>query len=508
MRNPRGTSAYLSVLIILVLSILTLPLLGGGTAAVAANSDWTETGISGISILDMEAVDANTAWAVGYSLTQGFILKTTDGGANWVKQKSVSGIWPAQPFSSISVVDASTAWASGDRNVYKTTDGGTNWNAVYTSEALIEGIPDIGAVDEYNAWAITTDALLNSNIMRTTDGGGTWAVLYTQTVLQGVLSRVSAVDNFNAWVAGGALTNGTVSVSGTVLKTNSMGLLWENVTPSGAPLLMNVQALDASDVWVSGSGVIMHSTDGGATWTTPYTSSGTDFWGLSATGDGIVWASGKTPVLPTGAKIVKTTNNGSTWTSVYSNTLLRHLFCVASVDASKAWAGGGNSTSTGADILRTVKGGDSLPDIAAITPPYALVGDTVTISGSDFGATRGTSKVLFSGAEAASYTSWSSNAITVTVPSDSGWRQGGHGGHFGGDLQSRGLPGGPSRHGDIRHPQFEHAAHFIRRAPHHRKRLPARRDSEHGERHRRDRGIQCHHHIPERTDVFRRPLRR
>ena len=44
----------------------------------------------------------------------------------------------------------------------------------------------------------------------------------------------------------------------------------------------------------------------------------------------------------------------------------------------------------------------------------------MTISGSDFGATRGTSKVFFNGVEAASYTSWSNGAIAVTVPAGVG----------------------------------------------------------------------------------------
>jgi hypothetical protein len=56
------------------------------------------------------------------------------------------------------------------------------------------------------------------------------------------------------------------------------------------------------------------------------------------------------------------------------------------------------------------------PSITSLSPPSGAVGISVTITGTNFGATQGTSTVSFNGT-AATPTSWSSSSITVPVPS-------------------------------------------------------------------------------------------
>jgi IPT/TIG domain len=56
-----------------------------------------------------------------------------------------------------------------------------------------------------------------------------------------------------------------------------------------------------------------------------------------------------------------------------------------------------------------------LPSIASLSPNSGNIGDSVTIGGSNFGATQGTSTVTFNGA-AANVTSWNATQIIVTVP--------------------------------------------------------------------------------------------
>src|SRR5436190_9537346 len=79
-------------------------------------------------------VDANTGYAVGDSgYSANIILKTSDGGLNWVTQmRQVSG---TAPLTSVSFVNANTGFVSGCGNysimysghvLYKTTNGGLN----------------------------------------------------------------------------------------------------------------------------------------------------------------------------------------------------------------------------------------------------------------------------------------------------------------------------------------------------------------------------------------------
>ena len=57
------------------------------------------------------------------------------------------------------------------------------------------------------------------------------------------------------------------------------------------------------------------------------------------------------------------------------------------------------------------------PDIIGITPNNGGIGGTVTINGTSFGATQGSSSVLFNGGAATSITSWSNTQIVAVVPS-------------------------------------------------------------------------------------------
>lgn len=56
------------------------------------------------------------------------------------------------------------------------------------------------------------------------------------------------------------------------------------------------------------------------------------------------------------------------------------------------------------------------PTIASLTPASGLVGAPITITGTNFGATQGTSTVSFNGTAAPSITSWSATSIVAVVP--------------------------------------------------------------------------------------------
>jgi hypothetical protein len=63
---------------------------------------------------------------------------------------------------------------------------------------------------------------------------------------------------------------------------------------------------------------------------------------------------------------------------------------------------------------------DADPQIASLSPSRAKLGDTITVNGSNFGGTQGTSTVTFAktggGRVAATVNSWSGAAIQVVIP--------------------------------------------------------------------------------------------
>src|SRR5437660_11364031 len=70
----------------------------------------------------------------------------------------------------------------------------------------------------------------------------------------------------------------------------------------------------------------------------------------------------------------------------------------------------------GAGSSSTGGGGNPSPaSITSLNPASGLVGTSVTITGTNFGATQGTSTVKFNGTTATP-TSWSATSIVVPVP--------------------------------------------------------------------------------------------
>src|SRR6267143_219820 len=56
------------------------------------------------------------------------------------------------------------------------------------------------------------------------------------------------------------------------------------------------------------------------------------------------------------------------------------------------------------------------PSITSLSPTSGAVGASVTITGTNFGTTQGTSTVTFNGTTATAITSWNATTITATVP--------------------------------------------------------------------------------------------
>src|SRR5205085_9274271 len=56
------------------------------------------------------------------------------------------------------------------------------------------------------------------------------------------------------------------------------------------------------------------------------------------------------------------------------------------------------------------------PAVTQLSPTSGPIGSSVTITGTNFGATQGSSTVTFNGTSATSITSWSATSIVALVP--------------------------------------------------------------------------------------------
>jgi hypothetical protein len=111
--------------------------------------------------------------------------------------------------------------------------------------------------------------------------------------------------------------------------------------------------------------------------------------------------------------ILATTNGGATW-SAQSPGSSEYLNAVAFGDAVHGWVVGWNGV-----VLATTNGGlpsAPAPGITKLKPASAKRGALITISGTGFGAARGTNAVKVGGKTCTSYASWSATTISCKVP--------------------------------------------------------------------------------------------
>ena len=74
--------------------------------------------------------DNQTGWTVGWD---GTILKTTNGGENWVSQSIGAGM-----LSSVYFTDNQTGWVTMNATILTTTNGGESWNS--QSSGTVNGL--------------------------------------------------------------------------------------------------------------------------------------------------------------------------------------------------------------------------------------------------------------------------------------------------------------------------------------------------------------------------------
>jgi photosystem II stability/assembly factor-like uncharacterized protein len=266
-------------------------------------ASWKSFGVGAVNVTSVTvAHNSGTLYAL-LSDFPGRVFKTMDGGMNW------SAVWGLQAGASLVVDprDSNTLYAV--RNVYeqnlqksieKSIDGGATWDQVGQA-SFAKAAADLGLqrnygfpgpllVDPRNPDTLYVAAVppdcCRTDIFQSTDGGINWSIT---AMLAGNLAELLVMDPQNS---------ATLYASGayrtTVSKSTDGGVTWtDSALPpeASAPYeddywtMVRVLAVDPQDsnvVYVTGSGGIFKSTDGGTTWVTmnsglaPYICKGSD----------------------------------------------------------------------------------------------------------------------------------------------------------------------------------------------------------------------------------------
>jgi photosystem II stability/assembly factor-like uncharacterized protein len=189
------------------------------------------------------------------------ILRTTDSGQNWNPQTS----YPFAGYTAISFAGPDYGLAIGGSGaIVSTTDGGDVWNTVQEG-MMFTYYRGAFQLDSLWACAIGNGRFLHSMFTITTDG---WQTLDTYLFYiqhngdqEGGLRDVHFFDQSTGCAVGGAATG-----DGVVIRTTDAGASWQTVYWGGDPLYALDFPTPSIGYAVGFNGMALKTTDAGVTW--------------------------------------------------------------------------------------------------------------------------------------------------------------------------------------------------------------------------------------------------
>lgn len=251
-------------------------------------------------------------------------------------------------YDDLRFIDDENGWTVNSRgNLFGTTDGGDTWTQLYdaiadTGERIY--FRSVAFADRQRGWI---GSLTSSEValLETTDGGKT---------VTSIVDRISgpAPEGIcGLWVVDEMTVFGVGAYFGAprIIHTTDGGATWTSRDMSDlASALIDVVFLDADRGFITGQATeadgegaaILATEDGGETWEVRFTSplSGEQGWKIDFPTPEIGYVSGQN--FDNEPKVFKTTDAGLTWTAL--NIPFRGVFLsgVSFVDAQNGWVGG------------------------------------------------------------------------------------------------------------------------------------------------------------------------
>ena len=320
------------------------------------------------SALRSVAFAGSAATAVGDA---GTVQRSTDGGATW--QAAVSAAGTTNLIGVAFNASGGVGLAVGDSGtVLRSVNGGANWTSVRTGA---ESLRDVAFVNATTAVAVG----YNGTVLRSTDAGLTWQAVATGSSLSGVHVAFDAAGD-------GVVVDG---VSTQRLHSSDGGATWSTVTGPAVVLAAAYAPSGSAAVAVGAGGELETSADGGATWVgrTPGNRNALRGMAFASASVGVVVGDNGT--------LLRSGDGGATWAAVAAiPATTQPLFGVAFPSAQVGIAVGANGTiwrSTDAGASWIVVASGSVARLAAVAFSSATNGAAVGADGmlytTDAGAT-------------------------------------------------------------------------------------------------------------------------
>ncbi|MDZ4711508.1 MAG: YCF48-related protein [bacterium] len=309
-----------------------------------AQSQWVlQSSFTTNNLYDIEFLNRNTGWTVGDG---GKILKTTDGGTNWL---NVPNPAVGKPLSSIHLVDSNICYVVGwFETIIKSTDGGASWIVIRNNGFGFGASYDaVFFIDENTGWIAGS----SQKILRTTNGGDS---IITDPLFAGNLHDMYFKDAMTGIVTGSGLD---------MFKTTNSGLNWFNIQmPIGftIPTFYKLTFVNNQTGWVAGSdNRVFKTTDFGDTWDSitkiPVSSLTSSMRFAEFIDENTGFVGGEQGYL------FKSTNSGMDWSREFTSSFPpNEIISMCLHNDLIGWIGGGE-----AKIFATTTGGQTMVNISA-----------------------------------------------------------------------------------------------------------------------------------------------
>jgi photosystem II stability/assembly factor-like uncharacterized protein len=256
------------------------------------------------------------------------------------------------PFGKVVFVNPCRGVVAGDLGtILTTTDGGNTW--IPRNSGVNVPLRGVAAIGSDYIWAVGDDG----TIIYSVNGGDSFTVTQPSITTE-LFESVFFVDPYNGWVVGG---------NGTILVSKDGGRTWNNQTPNaGLYELIDVVFLDTLTGWAVGTGIILHTTDGGNSWNVQHRPTAQLF--------GVAFPDAMNGyVVGRDSTILITKDGGETWQEKTwkdeSGNPVTIFLGVAFVDADTGWAVGTEDT-----ILGTIDGGETWTLARRVSPTTQNLG--------------------------------------------------------------------------------------------------------------------------------------